>query len=115
VNEASGPTLRTRLAIDAKGLSNEDSIRPRRRTSQRIAHHENKRDKTASEDFFDRGNAACFAKSDVDDHQIWAPMRSGGHHIGEIALHGADRVAETLERFRKQSADDCVVFYDQSA
>ena len=69
----------------------------------------------ASEDLFDRRNAARFAESDVDDHQIRAPMRSGGHCIGDIALHGADRVAETLERFREQSADHRVVLHDQGA
>jgi hypothetical protein len=73
------------------------------------------RDESASKDLFDRCNAACFAETDVDDHQIRAPMRSGGHRIGDIVLHGADRVAKTLERFREQSADYCVVFYDQSA
>ena len=71
--------------------------------------------KFASKDLFDRRDAGCFAQSDVNDHQIRAPMESGGRRIGDIAFHSADRVAETLERFRKQSADDCVVFYDQSA
>jgi hypothetical protein len=56
---------------------------------------------------------ARFAKSDVDDHQVWEPIRSGGYGIGDIALHGADRVTDTLERFSKQSADHCIVFYDQ--
>ena len=60
-------------------------------------------------------DAACFAESDVDDHQIRAPMRSGGHCIGDIALHGADRVTETLERFRKQSPDHRVVLHDEGA
>jgi hypothetical protein len=73
------------------------------------------RHESASNDLFDRRDAGCFALSDVNDHQIRAPMGSGGRRIGDIAFHSADRVAETLERFRKQSADDCVVFYDQSA
>ena len=59
--------------------------------------------------------AARLAESDVDDHQIWAPMRSGGHRFGDIGLHGADRVAETLKRFREQFTENCVVFHDQSA
>ena len=33
--------------------------------------------------------------------------------IGDVALHGADRVTDTLERFSKQSADHCIVFHDQ--
>ncbi len=42
-------------------------------------------------------------------------MRSGGHRVGDIVLHGADRMAETLERFCEQSADHCVIFDNQSA
>ena len=76
---------------------------------------EHMRDKAALENLFDRCDAACFAESDVDDHQIRAPMRSGGHCLGDIGLHGANRVAETLERFREQSADHRVVLHDQGA
>jgi hypothetical protein len=42
-------------------------------------------------------------------------MRSGAYRFGDIGLYGTDPVAETLKRFREQSADNCVVFYDQSA
>ncbi len=80
---------------------NKDRFGAQRNASHRIAGHEHVQDKTALKDFFDRRYAACVAKSDVNDHQIRAPMRRGGHRIGDIALYGADSVAETLERFRE--------------
>ena len=50
---------------------------------------------------------------DVDDHQVWEPIEAEATAIGDVALHGADRVTDTLERFSKQSADHCIVFHDQ--
>ena len=76
---------------------------------------EHMRNEFDSDDLFDRRHSARFAQSDVDDHQIWTPMRSGGHRIGDIALNRADRMAETLERLCEQYADHWVVFHDQSA
>ena len=70
---------------------------------------------SASEDLFDGYEAARLTESDVDDHQIRAPMRSGGHRFGDIGLHGADGVAETVNRLREQFTDNSVVFHDQSA
>jgi hypothetical protein len=78
-----------------------------------MACDEHMTDESTLEDLFDRRYSARFAKSDVDDHQVWEPIRSGGYGIGDIALHGADRVTDTLERFSKQSADHCIVFHDQ--
>jgi hypothetical protein len=73
------------------------------------------RDKTASEDLVDCRDAARFAQSDVNNHQIRATSRSGGHRVIDIVLDGGDPVTETLECFREQSADHCVVLHDQSA
>ena len=70
---------------------------------------------SASEDLFDSDEAARLAEADVDDHEIWPPMRSGGHRFGDIGLHGADPMAETLKRFREQFTENCVVFHDQDA
>ena len=70
---------------------------------------------SASENLFDSYEAARLPEFDVDDHQIWAPMRSGGHRFGDIRLHGADRVAQTFKRFREQFTENCVVFHDQGA
>src|SRR5208283_20513 len=109
------PFNRSLQVRHSEGLLNEDSFGAQRDASHRIAGHEHVRDKLASKDLFDRGYAAGFAKSDIDDHQIRAPMGSGGHRIGEIALYGADGVTETLERFREQFADHRVVFHDQGA
>src|SRR5271166_1586156 len=71
--------------------------------------------KAASKNLFNRRDTARFAESDVDNHQIRAPMRSGGHCLSHIGLHGANRVTETLERFREQSADHRVVLHDEGA
>src|ERR1700733_4025347 len=99
----------------AEGLLNEDTLSTQGRPSNHIASDEHMRNEFDSDDLFDRRHSARFAQSDVDDHQIWTPMRSGGHRIGDIALNRADRMAETLERLCEQYADHWVVFHDQSA
>ena len=119
---ASASRLRRERPLDrmndvrsAEGLLDEHGFGPERQVSQRVAGRKDVGNKAASQDLFDRRDAARFAEPDVDDHQIGVVTRGGGHRIGGIGLHGADDVTEILERFGEQPADHCVVLHDQDA